>query len=109
MAFFESVASIPSESDDVIYVLVRREVNGETVRYVEVFDSTLNTDSAVTGSSSEGATTWTGLSHLNGKTVDVVADGSVMPQATVTDGQITLSRKAKKSKSACIMKPPFRH
>ncbi|MEB8079907.1 hypothetical protein NGI08_14020 [Klebsiella michiganensis] len=93
---FESVASIPSESDDVIYVLVRREVNGETVRYVEVFDSTLNTDSAVTGSSSEGATTWTGLSHLNGKTVDVVADGSVMPQATVTDGQITLSRKAKK-------------
>lgn len=93
---FESVASIPSESDDVIYVLVRREVNGQTVRYVEVFDSTLNTDSAVTGSSSEGATTWTGLSHLNGKTVDVVADGSVMPQATVTDGQITLSRKAKK-------------
>ena len=93
---FESVASIPSESDDVIYVLVRREVNGQTVRYVEVFDSTLNTDSAVTGSSSEGATTWTGLSHLNGKTVDVVADGSVMPQATVTDGQIILSRKAKK-------------
>ncbi|PLE21232.1 hypothetical protein B6I67_07505 [Klebsiella pneumoniae] len=93
---FESVASIPSESDDVIYVLVRREVNGQTVRYVEVFDSTLNTDSAVTGSSSEGATTWTGLSHLNGKTVDVVADGSVMPQATVTGGQITLSRKAKK-------------
>lgn len=93
---FESVASIPSESDDVIYVLVRREVNGQTVRYVEVFDSTLNTDSAVTGSSSEGATTWTGLSHINGKTVDVVADGSVMPQATITDGQITLSRKAKK-------------
>lgn len=93
---FESVASIPSESDDVIYVLVRREVNGQTVRYVEVFDSTLNTDSAVTGSSSEGATTWTGLSHLNGKTVDVVADSSVMPQVTVTDGQITLSRKAKK-------------
>lgn len=93
---FESVASIPSESDDVIYVLVRREVNGQTVRYVEVFDSTLNTDSTVTGSSSEGATTWTDLSHLNGKTVDVVADGSVMPQATVTGGQITLSRKAKK-------------
>lgn len=93
---FESVASIPSESDDVIYVLVRREVNGQTVRYVEVFDNTLNTDSAVTGTSADGATTWRGLSHLNGKTVDVVADGSVMPQATVTDGQITISRKAKK-------------
>lgn len=93
---FESVASIPSESDDVIYVLVRREVNGQTVRYVEVFDNTLNTDSAVTGTSADGATTWTGLFHLNGKTVDVVADGSVMPQATVIDGQITISRKAKK-------------
>lgn len=93
---YESVASIPSETDDVVYALVRREINGQTVRYIEVFDSTLNTDSAVTGTSTDGATTWTGFSHLEGKTVDVVADGSVMPQATVAGGQITLSRKAKK-------------
>lgn len=91
---FESVACIPSEVEDVVYVLARREVNGQTVRYVEVLDSTLRTDAAVTGSSEEGATTWAGLSHLEGKTVDVVADGSVMPQATVSDGQITLTRKA---------------
>lgn len=93
---YESVASIPSETDDVVYALVRREINGQTVRYIEVFDSTLNTDSAVTGTSTDGADTWTGFSHLEGKTVDVVADGSVMPQATVAGGQITLSRKAKK-------------
>ncbi|WEJ90456.1 MAG: hypothetical protein P0Y63_05380 [Klebsiella huaxiensis] len=93
---YESVASIPSETDDVVYALVRREINGQTVRYVEVFDSALNTDSAVTGASTDGATTWTGFSHLEGKIVDVVADGSVMPQATVTDGQVTLTRKAKK-------------
>lgn len=91
---FESVACIPSDTDDVVYVLVRRDVNGQTVRYIEVLDSRLSTDSAVTGTSSEGATTWTGFAHLEGKTVDVVADGSVMPQTVVSDGQITLTRKA---------------
>lgn len=91
---FESVATIPSENNDVIYALVRREVNGQTVRYVELFDSSLNTDAAVTGTSEAGATVWSGFSHLEGRTVDVVADGSVMPQQVVSGGQITLTRKA---------------
>lgn len=91
---FESVASIPSDSNDVVYALVRREIGGQVVRYVEVFDSTLYTDAAVTGSSEAGATTWAGLNHLEGQTVDVVADGSVMPTQVVSGGQITLSRKA---------------
>lgn len=91
---FESVATIPSESNDVVYALVRRQVNGQTVRYVEVFDSAINTDAAVTGTSEAGAATWSGFSHLEGVTVDVVADGAVMPQQVVSGGQITLSRKA---------------
>ncbi|MDR8482020.1 hypothetical protein OSC16_26600, partial [Serratia nevei] len=91
---FESVASIPSDSNDVIYALVRREIGGQVVRYVEVFDSTLYTDAAVTGSSEAGATTWAGLNHLEGQTVDIVADGSVMPVQVVSSGQITLTRKA---------------
>ncbi|MBA5203087.1 hypothetical protein H2Y57_05220 [Pectobacterium aroidearum] len=91
---FESVASIPSETDDVVYVVVSREVNGATVRYVEMLDTSLNTDCAVTGVSDAGATTWSGLAHLNGKSVDIVADGSVMPQQTVSSGQVTLSRPA---------------
>ena len=91
---FESVASIPSNTDDVVYALARRVVNGQTVRYVEVFDKSLNTDAAVTGWSEEGAAVWSGFSHLEGQIVDVVADGSVMPQQTVTGGKITLTRKA---------------
>lgn len=91
---FESVATIPSENNDVIYVLVRREVNGQTVRYVELFDSSLNTDAAVTGTSEAGATVWSGLSHLEGRAVDIVADGSVMTQQVVSGGQITLTRNA---------------
>ena len=30
---FESLATIPSEADDVVYAIVRREINGQTVRY----------------------------------------------------------------------------
>ncbi|HCD2059988.1 TPA: hypothetical protein NBJ75_002059 [Serratia marcescens] len=91
---FESVASIPSDSNDVVYALVRREINGQLVRYIEVFDSALYTDAAVTGNSEAGATTWSGLNHLEGQTVDIVADGSVMPVQVVSSGQITLTRKA---------------
>ncbi|EEI86814.1 hypothetical protein HMPREF0072_0622, partial [Anaerococcus lactolyticus ATCC 51172] len=40
---YESVASIPSANNDVLYALVRRQVNGQTVRYVEVFDSGVET------------------------------------------------------------------
>ena len=36
--------------------------------------------------------TVSGLSHLEGKTVSILADGAVMPQVTVTSGQVTLQR-----------------
>ncbi|MHA7847247.1 phage tail protein [Serratia sp. D1N4] len=91
---FESVASIPTENNDAVYVLVRREVNGQTVRYVEVLDPDVRTDSATTGTADEGAETWDGLEHLEGKLIDIVADGSVMPQRVVSSGQVTLTRKA---------------
>jgi len=94
--YFESVASIPTENDDAVYVLVRRVINGQTVRYVEVLDSGLFTDAATTGESTEGAETWDGLEHLEGQTIDIVADGSVMPQRVVSSGQVTLTRKAYK-------------
>lgn len=93
---FESVASIPSANNDVLYALVRRQVNGQTVRYVEVFDSGVETDSAVTGTNDAGAATWAGFGHLEGQAVDVLADGVVMKQVIVTGGQITLPRTAKR-------------
>jgi hypothetical protein len=33
--FFESVCSVPEGSEDALYAVVRRTVNGETIRYVE--------------------------------------------------------------------------
>ena len=92
--FFESVASIPGDDGDEIYVVVRREIDGATVRYVERLDLSLYSDSSITGISELGADTWTALDHLEGKTVDILADGAVMPQQAVTSGQITLTRNA---------------
>ena len=73
-----------------VYVLVQRE-NGF---FVETFDETFFSDSAVTGTSETPASVWSGLDHLNGQTVKVVADGALREDALVEDGQVTLSRDA---------------
>ena len=82
-----SVTSIPgTNGEDSVWVAVQR---GEVIS-IEVFDSTLNTHDAVVGMSEEGQTEWTGLDHLDGQTVDIVADGYVLPQQVVIDGTVTL-------------------
>lgn len=91
---FESVAAIPSTDGDQIWAIVRRTVNGQNVRYVERFVEGCQVDSAVSVESAEGSEVWGGLAHLEGKTLDIVADGVVMQQQAVTGGQITLPRKA---------------
>lgn len=89
------VCSIPEETQDTVYTAVSRVINGSKSVYIEIFDSSLNTDCSRTGSSEKGSSSWTGLDHLNGMIVDIVADGSVMPQQAVKDGTITLDRDAK--------------
>jgi len=93
--YFERVASIPAEDgSDHVWVVVRRTINGATKRYIERMDADLNTDSTITGANPAGATVWTGLDHLEGKTVDVVADGVALNTQVVTGGQITIERAA---------------
>lgn len=92
---FESVASIPVSSGDEVWVVTRRTVGGNTVRYVERFDRAVATDAAIIGSNPAGSKVWSGLDHLEGCEVDVVADGVVMQRQIVASGQITLSRTAK--------------
>lgn len=92
---FEAVASIPVDEGEAVWLVVRRQVNGQQVRYLERVDVNAYTHSSITGSNPSGTDTWAGLAHLEGKTVDVLADGVVMPQAVVTGGQITLGRTAK--------------
>lgn len=92
---FESVAAIPVSDGDEVWALVRRTVGGNTVRYIERFDTDVRTDSAITGTHPTGVATWTGLTHLEGREVDIVADGVVMDRMTVAGGQVTLARTAK--------------
>ncbi|MDT8419346.1 MAG: ubiquitin-activating E1 FCCH domain-containing protein [Desulfuromonadales bacterium] len=182
--YFESVCCLSEGGEDALYAVVRREIGGQTKRYVERFtdrfftdireavfvDSALTYDGrgagdvsftlstsggwtyqdtltfstafpAFSGASDEGDVivlyddegealrltiityvspsqvlvlpnrtvpeecktgtsfdvardTFTGLSHLEGKTVSVFADGNVAPQQTVSGGEISLSTPA---------------
>lgn len=96
---FESIACVNGSPSDVVYVVTNRTVGGATVRYVEVFTSSqalpasnIFMDSAV--QAFPAGTTVTGLSHLEGLSVAVLADGAVVEGLTVSGGQITLPQAA---------------
>jgi len=104
-AVVESVASIPTDAnEDELYVIVKRTINGTTRRYVEyltLFDygtdqtDAFYVDSGLTYSGS-AATVITGLDHLEGQSVTILADGSTHPNKTVSGGAITLERSSTK-------------
>jgi len=106
----ESIASISGDlNEDELWCIVKRTVNGATVRYVECFsdfdfDETASTDFKFLDShlsySGSSTTTLSGLSHLQGQTVSILADGSVHSNKVVNgSGQITLDRSVTK---ACV-------
>ena len=78
---------------DQMYVVVKRTINSATKYYVEVFNDDNTTDCAklLSGASKPSTTTVTGLSHLQGKTVKVIADDAMQTDKTVnSSGEITL-------------------
>jgi len=103
---FESVCTVPENGEDRLYAVIRREINGDTVRYIErmaqgfvpeiddIADA-MFLDSALTYSGAP-ITNIRGLHHLEGETVDVLADGTVEPSKTVVNGAITLIAPASK-------------
>ena len=108
-AVVESVTVIPgadgsgqtkdSSERDEVWLIVKRTINGATVRYIEFLeldyttgdaqedayyvDSMLTYDGTVT-------TSLTGLTHLEAETVGVWADGAILPDETVASGAITI-------------------
>ncbi|MEO0391676.1 MAG: hypothetical protein AAF213_00360 [Pseudomonadota bacterium] len=61
---------------------------------IEMFDDTVATDAALTGTDTSLRAIWSGLDHLNGQAVTVKADGVVKPPMTVNQGQITVDPPA---------------
>ena len=94
----ESVAVINGSPEDEVWVIVERTIGGSTVRYIEQFqprdfgDSTdaIFVDASVTYDST-ASSAMTGLDHLDGQTVYVLADGVQFDTEVVSSGAITLS------------------
>lgn len=95
--FFESCCVVGEGSEDALYVVVRRVIDGRTVRYIERLQSRIFTDQEDAffvdcGLTYDGApvSSLSGLWHLEGEEVQILADGAVHPTRTVTAGAITL-------------------
>lgn len=130
----ESIAIIPGNDDsgqvmssderDEVWMIVKRTVDGNTVRYIEMFEryygvvdgelredystealwetavktdmeDAFYVDSGITYDSSATATI-TGLDHLEGESVVALADGRVVTGLTVASGSVTLPFSASK-------------
>jgi hypothetical protein len=103
----ESLAAIPSVDgkSNTLYLIVKRTINSAVKRYVEFLeerfepssatdkDDAFFVDSGATYDSSSTSTI-TGLSHLEGQVVQILADGATHPDKTVSSAQITLDRAA---------------
>jgi hypothetical protein len=98
----ESIAVINDFDDkyDVLWMVVKRTIEGNTVRHLEfqVRDFDLDdaqedahfVDAAPAPYSGVSASTFTGFDHLDGEEIDVLADGVAYTGLTVISGQITL-------------------
>lgn len=113
-AVCETVTTIPgtngsgqtqdSTSRDEVWVIVKRTINGVLNRYVEMLERNFEggqdqedayyADSLVTYDSTS-TTAITGLSHLEGETVKIWADGAIRADKVVSSGAITLDSAAK--------------
>lgn len=96
---FESVCTISEGQEDVLYAVVRRTIGGQTKRYVERlhernWQTAADAFCVDSGLSYSGAPVAevSGLDHLEGKTVSILAGGDVLARQVVTDGRVTLPR-----------------
>lgn len=110
-AVVKSVATIPNKNKayDEVWVIVERTINGRRVQYIEFFEGNFDVsskvtlkdaffvDSGLTLDSQTPVTKISGLDHLIGETVSILADGAVQEDRKVeADGSITLTYEAKK-------------
>ncbi len=100
-----SLAVVTDGTEDRLWLVVERVIGGQTRRFIEVLAHRhtpinaidlapcMHLDAAVTYRGPP-ALVLTGLDHLNGETVGVVADGVVLPDRKITHGRITIPSPA---------------
>ena len=101
---FEALACVPGNGRDELWAVVQRTLNGVSRRFVEVLDQGLAPDQDAKDAffvdcgltyAGEPVARLTGLAHLAGETVQVLADGAVLPERVVdAEGGIDLDRPA---------------
>ena len=98
----EDACVIPGDNQDDLYLIVNRTIDGVTKRYIEVlanFNYGTDLEDAYfvdCGLSYDGVpvASVSGLDHLEGETVAILADGIVQAQKVVSGGSITLDAAA---------------
>jgi hypothetical protein len=99
---FKSVVTVYGDGADEVWCVVKRTVNGVAKNYIERFNPVVweNLEDAFyvdSGLSYDGSatTTFSGLDHLKGKTVAVLADGAPVADKVVSStGVVTLDAAA---------------
>jgi hypothetical protein len=100
----ETITAIPSGAEDQVYISVKRTVNAATTRSVAYLKSlyfnddvedAFFVDNGLTYDST-ATTTISGLNHLEGETIQILADGAAHADKTISGGSITLDRSASK-------------
>lgn len=93
--YVESICAIPNGEQDQLWMTVKRTINGSTVRYVEFMDHDKYVDSGI-GYNNPGTpiSILSGLGHLEGETITILADGAVHPDRVVSGGSVSLQAAA---------------
>jgi len=100
-------ATIPGNiREDIVFVLVHRVIDDVDKYYMERFSPQFYSDKAIDGrfmdswitnlpgnasTLKQTGTILSGLDHLEGKEISLLADGTVHPPRTVENGQVTLN------------------
>ena len=99
---FESCCTVQEDGYHALYCVILRDIGGVKKRYIERMANRLITDlkdaffvdSGLTYSG-DPVSAVSGLDHLEGKEVSILADGAVCPRQTVTDGTVQLDAPAR--------------
>ncbi len=100
----ESILAAQQGNNDVVYAVVARTINGETVRYIERFALDASSDnqqdyvmldSAVHKTFDTATNEITGLEHLEGCEVLAMGDGYLFEPMTVEKGSVALPEAVK--------------
>lgn len=101
--FVEQIARLPNGNNDELWLIVRRTINGNTVRYVETLapgfefadkSEAYFVDCGRRTTFSTPTNIIPDMGHLEGQVVDIFADGYAMPQAIVLGGKVVVPNGA---------------